>query len=156
WWLLLIPLLLIVIFIAFLLSKPIQVVIPEDIVGMTQEEAIEELENHSLEVGEIIEQSHDEVEEGIVFRVNPNIGETVLEGSEVDLYVSLGEEPFEVEDYTGENFDEVRAELDELGFKVEQTDSEPSETVPAGDIISQDIDPGEEVIVSDTTITFTV
>lgn len=156
WWLLLIPLLLIIIFVAFLLSKPIQVVIPEDIVGMTQEEAIEELENHSLEVGEIIEQSHDEVEEGIVFRVNPNIGETVLEGSEVDLYVSLGEEPFEVEDYTGENFDEVRAELDELGFKVEQTDSEPSETVPAGDIISQDIDPGEEVIVSDTTITFTV
>ena len=156
WWLLLIPLLLLGAFLAFVFTRPVQVVIPEEIVGMTQDEAIEELESHALKVGEIIERSNDEVEEGIVFRVNPNTGATVLEGSEVDLYVSLGEEPYEIEDYTGENFDEIRAELDELGFTVEQTDTESSETVPFGDIISQDIDPGEEVIISDTTITFTV
>lgn len=156
WWLLLIPLLLLGAFLAFVFTRPVQVVIPEEIVGMTQDEAIEELESHALKVGEIIEQSNDEVEEGIVFRVNPNTGATVLEGSEVDLYVSLGEEPYELEDYTGENFEEIRAELDELGFTVEQTDTESSETVPVGHIISQDIDAGEEVIISNTTITFTV
>src|SRR5699024_4533698 len=156
WWWLLIPIILIVVIVAFILSRPVQVVIPEDLIGMTQEEAIDHLEEYSLEVGEIITRPHDEYDEGIVFRVNPNTGATVLEGSEVDLYVSLGEEPYEIEDYTGENFDEIRAELDELGFTVEQTDTESSETVPFGDIISQDIDPGEEVIISDTTITFTV
>lgn len=156
WWLLLIPLLLLGAYLAFILTRPVQVVIPEELVGMTQEEATEELESRSLKVGEIIERSNDEVEEGIVFRVNPNINATVLEGSEVDLYVSLGEEPYEIQDYTGENFDEIRAELDELGFTVEQTDTESSETVPAGHIISQDIESGEEVIISDTTITFTV
>src|SRR5699024_370277 len=120
-----------------------------------QEEAIDHLEEYSLEVGEIITRPHDEYDEGIVFRVNPNTGATVLEGSEVDLYVSLGEEPFEIEDYVGRNYDEVRAELDELGFEV-TSEEETSETIPEGAIIEQNISSGEEVIPSETKITFTV
>ncbi len=156
WWLLLIPLILVVAFVAFLLSRPQQIVIPEDLIGLTEEEAIEELEGIGLIVGDINLQNNEEVEEGIVFRVNPNHGSTVLEGSEVDLYVSLGEAPYEVEDYVGENFDEIRALLDEAGFTVEQTEPESHETIEAGRIIAQDIEPGESVVSSDTTITFTV
>lgn len=155
WWWLLIPIILIVVIVAFILSRPVQVVIPEDLIGMTQEEAIDRLEEYSLEVGEIITRPHDEYDEGIVFRVNPNTGATVLEGSEVDLYVSLGEEPFEIEDYVGRNYDEVRAELDELGFEV-TSEEETSETIPEGAIIEQNISSGEEVIPSETKITFTV
>ena len=155
WWWLLIPIILIVVIVAFILSRPVQVVIPEDLIGMTQEEAIDHLEEYSLEVGEIITRPHDEYDEGIVFRVNPNTGATVLEGSEVDLYVSLGEEPFEIEDYVGRNYDEVRAELDELGFEV-TSEEETSETIPEGAIIEQNISSGEEVIPSETKITFTV
>src|SRR5690625_4541039 len=155
WLWLLIPLILIGVFLAFLLSRPVQVVIPENLVGMTQEEATERLEEVSLKVGEIIEQSNDEYEEGIVFRVNPNEGASVLEESEVDLYVSLGEEPFEIEDYAGENYEEIRAELTEAGFTVESEESS-DETVPEGDIIEQSITPGEEVLPRETTITFTV
>jgi len=155
WLWLLIPLILIGVFLAFLLSKPVQVVIPENLVGLTQEEATERLEEVSLKVGEIIEQSNDEYEEGIVFRVNPNEGASVLEESEVDLYVSLGEEPFEIEDYAGENYEEIRAELTEAGFTVESEESS-DETVPEGDIIEQSITPGEEVLPRETTITFTV
>lgn len=155
WWWLLIPIILIVVIVAFILSRPVQVVIPEDLIGMTQEEAIDRLEEYSLEIGEIITRPHDEYDEGIVFRVNPNTGATVLEGSEVDLYVSLGEEPFEIEDYVGRNYDEVRAELDELGFEV-TSEEETSETIPEGAIIEQNISSGEEVIPSETKITFTV
>ena len=155
WLWLLIPLILIGVFLAFLLSRPVQVVIPENLVGMTQEEATERLEEVSLKVGEIIEQSNDEYEEGIVFRVNPNEGASVLEESEVDLYVSLGEEPFEIEDYAGENYEEIRAELTEAGFTVESEEAS-DETVPEGDIIEQSITPGEEVLPRETTITFTV
>ena len=156
WWLLLISVALITFFIIFLLTRPEQVVVPDELIGMTEEEAIEELESLNLVLGEIHEQSNDDYEEGIVFRVNPNTGSTVLEGAEIDLYVSLGEVPFEVEDYEGEVFDEVRAELDELGFTVEETERETHETIPVGQIIRQDIEPGTEVIASETTITFTV
>ena len=155
WWLLIFPILLVVVFIAYLLSKPVQVIVPEELIGMEQEEATKLLEENSLEVGEIITRPNDDYEEGIVFRINPDIGATVLEGSEVDLYVSLGEETVEVKDYVGKSYEEVRAELDELGFDV-QSEIETSETVPEGAIIEQDIESGEEVVPSETTITFTV
>src|SRR5699024_1975895 len=44
---LLIPLILIGVFLAFLFSRPVQVVIPENLVGLTQEEATERLEEVS-------------------------------------------------------------------------------------------------------------
>ncbi|HLR92248.1 MAG TPA: PASTA domain-containing protein, partial [Atopostipes sp.] len=155
WLWLLIPLILVGVFLAFILQRPAEVIIPEELIGMTEDEAIEYLEEISLAVGEIHEQPNDEYEEGLIFRVNPNTGATVLEGAEIDLYVSQGEEPFVLEDYTDQNFDEVRAILDEAGFTVE-SETDTSEEVSEGDIISQDIESGEEVIPSETTITFTV
>lgn len=155
WWWLLLPIILVVVFVAYLLSKPVQVIIPKELVGLEQEEAVKILEENSLEVGEIITRPNDDYEEGIVFRVNPDIEASVLEGSEVDLYVSLGEETFKIKDYVGKSYEEVRAELDELGFEVE-SETATSETVPEGSIIEQDIDSGEEVVPSETTITFTV
>src|SRR5699024_8168471 len=155
WWWLLLPVILVVVFVAYLLSKPVQVIIPKELVGLEQEEAVKILEENSLEVGEIITRPNDDYEEGIVFRVNPDIEASVLEGSEVDLYVSLGEETFKIKDYVGKSYEEVRAELDELGFEVE-SETATSETVPEGSIIEQDIDSGEEVAPSETTITFTV
>lgn len=155
WWWLLLPVLFVVIFAAYVLSKPAQVIIPESLVGVDQDEAVKLLEEYSLEVGEIITRPNDDYEEGIVFRVNPDTGATVLEGSEVDLYVSLGEEPVKIKDYVGKNYDEVRAELDELGFTVKSKEAS-SETIPEGAIIEQDIASGEEVVPSETTITFTV
>lgn len=154
-WLLLIPLLLLAAGLFFILQRPKQIQIPDELVGMTYEEAVELLAENSLLLGETIEQANDEVEEGIVFRTNPDADSTVREGSEVDLYVSLGEAPFEIEDYVGMTYEEVRAELTDLGFTVEREDS-THESIPEGDIIAQDIEEGEEVIISETTIRFTV
>lgn len=156
WWLMLIPVLLgLLIWLVIYLGRPQQVQIPNELIGLTLDEAVELLEERSLEVGEVVELPNDEVDEGLVFRVNPQAGATVLEGAEVDLYVSLGEEPFEIEDYTGEVYEEIRAELTDLGMRVESTD-EPSEEYEAGEIIRQDIEPGEKVKVSETTINFAV
>lgn len=155
WWLLLIPVLLLAVGLFVLLQRPGQVDIPEELVGLTYDDAVALLEEHALLPGDTIEEANNEVEEGIVFRVNPDLGATVREGSEVDLYVSLGEEPFEMGNYEGNDYEEVRAELTELGFTVESEESS-HETVAAGNIIEQDIDPGEDVLISETTITFTV
>ena len=155
WWLLLIPLLILVAGLIFILQRPGEVDIPNDIIGMTYEDAIELLEEHELLEGEQIEQANDEVEEGLVFRTSPESGATVREGSEVDLYVSLGEELFELEDYEGESFEEVRVELTEAGFTVESEEA-LSSSIEDGHIIDQDIDAGDEVLASEETITFTV
>lgn len=155
WWFLLIPLLILIVVLFILLQRPGQVDIPAELVGITYDDAVELLEEHSLLLGEKIEQANDDVEEGIVFQTSPDSGATVREGTEVDLYVSLGEEPFIMEDYEDEEYEVIRAELSELGFTIEN-EEESSETVPAGYIIAQDIEPGEEVLISETTITFTV
>lgn len=154
-WLLLIPLILLILIFVWLLNRPQQIELSEEIIGLSFDDAIEFLEENELVLGETIERAHDEVPEGIVFDTSPKTGAVIREGSEVDLYVSLGEEPFEIENYEGETYEEVRAELTELGFTVE-SETDFSETVPEGVIISQDIDPGEEVIISETTIVFTV
>lgn len=155
WWLLLIPLILLIIGLIFVLQRPGEVDIPGELIGMTYDDAVELLEEHNLLEGELIEQANDEVEEGIVFQTTPDSGTSVREGTEVDLYVSLGEEPYIVGDYEEENFEEIRAELSELGFTIE-SEPDTSETVEEGHIIAQDIEPGEEVLISETTITFTV
>ena len=152
----LLPIILIIGIVIYLfMSQPKQVLVPEDIVGLDLDSAVELLEENMLELGEVFEQPHDEIEEGLIFKVNPKEGSTVLEGAEVDLYLSLGEKPYVLEDYTGKDYEEVRAELTELGFEVTKEDETSSE-VESGKIIEQDLTAGDEVVISDTIITFLV
>lgn len=156
WLWILIPLLLLIagVAIALFLSRPQEVQVPsfED---MTQEEAEDVLAEYNLLLGEIIERYSEEVDEGIVIDSDPSSGATVREETEVDLIVSTGIEPFEIQNYEDQVYEEIRAELTQLGFEVVSED-ESSEEIAAGNIISQDISPGEEVIPTETTITFTV
>lgn len=155
WWLLIFPVILLAIFIFWVLGRPQEIEIPEELVGLTFDEAVELLIENDLVLGETIERSNDDVEAGIVFQTSPGINTTVREGAEIDLYVSLGEKPFVIDDYTGEEYELVRAELTELGFEVE-SETQNDESIPAGSIIEQDIDPDTEVIISETTIKFIV
>ncbi|MER2180918.1 MAG: PASTA domain-containing protein, partial [Desemzia incerta] len=139
---------------AVYMMTPKDVVIP-NVIEMTPEEAEEELLTVSITVDEVIEEPNEDIEEGLVIRTNPDVGNSVKEDTSVDLYVSSGKATVEFKDYTDENYQEVKAELTELGFTVEAVE-ESSETVPAGDIIEQDIDEDEEVVPSETTVTFTV
>lgn len=155
WWLLIFPILLIAIFLIWALTRPQEIDLPDELIGSTLEEAIELLQENNLMLGETIQQPNDEVEVGLVFRTSPNPGSTVREGASVDLYVSEGEEPYNLSDYVGLNYEEVRAELTELGFSVE-SETRNDESIPAGMIIEQDIDPETDVKISETTITFVV
>ncbi|MBM6613662.1 Stk1 family PASTA domain-containing Ser/Thr kinase [Desemzia sp. RIT804] len=138
---------------AYLLT-PRDVTIP-NLEEMTLEEAETELSKVNLSVDEVFEEPNEEIEEGLVIRSNPNIGNSVKENTQVDLFISSGKATFEFMDYTNKDYQEIRAELTELGFTVESV-QENSEVVPEGDIIAQDIDEDEEVIPSETTVTFTV
>lgn len=154
-WLFIFPVILLAIFLFWVLGRPQEVEIPKELIGLSLDEAEELLVENNLVLGDTIEQSNEEVEAGIVFQTSPGTGGVVREGAEIDLYVSLGEEPYVIKDYTGENYEEVRATLTELGFTVE-SEMINDETVPAGSIMEQDINPATEVKISETTITFIV
>ncbi|MDZ7835320.1 MAG: Stk1 family PASTA domain-containing Ser/Thr kinase [Alkalibacterium sp.] len=138
----------------FIISQPKEVEVP-DLQGVTAEEAQRELENLNLVVGDIIEQNHEEIAENQVIRSRPNAGSVLREDGEVDLYVSIGKTPVAVDNYVGDVFEDVRAELTEMGFTVER-ENDNDRIIPEGQIISQSVGAGEEVIPSETTIVLTV
>lgn len=126
-----------------------------DVTGLTEEQAIERLEEAALALGDIIEEESNDYDEGIVIRTNPDVNSSVKEGSEINLYVSSGGERVEVPDVTGLSYREARQELEDLGFTVIR-EEESSETVPSGDVIHQNIDAGEEVVPVKTELILTV
>lgn len=153
-------LLLSVFFIAVGIASAAYLLTPKDVTipnleEMTLEEAEMELSQVNLSVDEVTEEPNEEIEEGLVIRSNPSIGDSVKENTQVDLFVSSGKATVEFKDYTNEDYQEVRAELTEIGFTVESV-QESSEVVPEGTIIEQDITEDEEVVPSETTVTFTV
>lgn len=141
-------------FFAIALTAPKDISVP-DLSGMTEEEATKVLAANELVLGKVIEEADDEIEEGLVIQTNPKNGSSIKEHSSVDLLVSSGKETITFLDYTGKPYEEVRAELREQKFVINRVD-ESSDTVDEGLIISQDIYKDQEVVPSETTVTFTV
>lgn len=134
-------------------QEPDTVEIPA-IYNVSESTARRLLEEARLSVGEIHEEYHDEIEAEYVIRSSPEVGESVPPDSTVDLYISMGTEPFTVDDYEGRNYQAVRDSLVDAGFIVERSD-EYSEA-ENGTIIAQSIDPGEELDPKGTSIRLTV
>lgn len=155
-WLTLLLLLLVVAgsVVAFTLTAPKDVSVP-DVVGLSEDEAEEVLLEAKLQVSKTIVETSEDVEEGMVTRTDPETGSSVKEETDVNLYISSGKETVSFKDYTGEPYEEVRAELIDQGFKTERVDAS-SDTYPEGTIIEQSVAEDEEVVPSETTVTLTV
>ncbi len=139
------------------ISSSSQVEIP-DVQGMTVAQAEKALENEGLEVSEeTVEEASDEIEEGKVIGTDPDIGEKVKKGSEVTLIISTGSDKIEIEDYTGENINDVKEELEAYGIKVitDTKDVASSEGAEENIILEQDVEPGTLLGDGDT-ITLTI
>ncbi|MHA6251343.1 Stk1 family PASTA domain-containing Ser/Thr kinase [Oceanobacillus sp. CAU 1775] len=129
------------------LLQPDDIELP-DFVEWEYEEAKEALEELNLLVEQELDYS-DEIPEGHVIEMKPRAGRTVKEGSIVTLLVSEGKELITMEDYVGEDFEQVFEELEELGF-VDILPLEKYSDEPAGQIITQiQPSPGSEVVPSE-------
>jgi serine/threonine-protein kinase len=95
------------------------------------------------------------VKKGYVIRTDPDHGTSVKSGSKVNLIVSSGVKKYTVDDYTGESYTDVAADLRSRGFKVRK-DVKYSSSSTIGTILSQSILAGKKVDPEKTTITFTV
>ena len=95
------------------------------------------------------------IDEGLVTRTTPAAGSIRKEGTEITLYVSLGDVTVEIEDYTGENFSEVKGRLEALNLVVymdyyELEDGEDPNDYEEGIIVSQSVKPGERLSEGDS------
>lgn len=107
------------------------------VVGSSQEDAEAALTGTGLAVGEIRPEFSEDVAEGDVIRADPAVGALVNHDSPVALVVSQGRQPIDVPGVAGSSLADARAAIEGAALTVGDTREEVSETVPAGDVISQ-------------------
>lgn len=136
------------------LFEPRQVAVP-NVAGMERDEAVEELQAAGFVVGEEKEQFSDDVEAGLVIRTIPEALKMRDRESEIQLFISNGQESKEIADYVGRNIDETLELLEDADFKSIEPSEEFSDE-PAGTILEQDPKGGTEVIIQETDLEFVV
>lgn len=127
-----------------------------DVTGYTISEAINALQDAGFVVSdEQREESSATIAEGLVTKTSPAAGSKRKEGTEIILYVSLGDITVEIEDYTGENYSEVKGRLEALNLVVYmdyyelQEDESPSD-YEEGIIVDQSVEPGTRLSEGDS------
>ena len=129
-----------------LLSKgPERIAVPS-ITGMTPDAASAALIAAGLKVGTTTQNYSSTITTGMVIDGDPVSGTPVRRGSLVNLVISKGIQTLTVNSYVGLSGDQATNELTSAGFKVISTFGY-SDTVPAGDVISQTPDSGAPVAV---------
>ena len=127
-----------------------------DVSGYTVSEAINALQDAGFIVAdEQRSEASDTIDEGLVTKTSPAAGSIRKEGTEIILYISLGDVTVEIEDYTGQNYNEVRGRLEALNIVVYIE----SRDIPEGDdpadyeegiVMDQSIEPGERLSEGDS------
>ena len=119
-----------------------------DVSNLTEAEAANKLRSLNLEVAlESKEEASDKIEEGKVIATDPVIGRIVKEGTKITLIVSSGVKTYEVVDFTGKNYIEVKTELEKM-YKIEVTieqkevDVKNDKKYDEQEIIGQNVNPG--------------
>ena len=115
-----------------------------DIIGLTEEEALQLIREAGLVRGQVDREFDPDVPEGRVISSNPAAGEEVPAGSQVSYVISRGEELVTVRPAVNRSEAEAIARLEEQGLEV-NVDREFSAVVAEGFVISQDPEPGAQV-----------
>lgn len=142
-------------FIVPTLLLPKDVKVP-DVAGETYEDASNILKEQGFEVSEPILQSNEEMEEGNVIKTDPSANDITKEGATITVYESSGKAKVMLDDYVGKKIDRVKSILEMKGFKDIEIEENPDEKEPAGNILTQFPEVGEEIIPSVDLIKFTV
>ena len=120
-----------------------------NVTNMSVIDAELELKNSGFEVAlETKKEENNEIEKGKVIKTDPQAGRTIKKGSTITLYESLGAETYTVEDYTGDNYIEIRTLLKEvhgLEVTVEKKDVDSTKDYSEQEIIGQSVPAGTQL-----------
>ena len=126
-------------------SGPDSVVLPDNLVGMTPEDARKAIEalglKWELDSGKV---ASDTVAEGKVAQTNPSPGSKVKAGQTIRVYLSSGSDEVEVPDLSGMSQDQARSALKAVGLELGNVTSVDSEK-DKDRIVAQDPATGTKV-----------
>ncbi len=145
-------------FIVPAVTKPKNVIVP-NCQGLKVSQCEKKLQALGLEVKTDIKTiPSSKVDKGKVVKTDPEKDRSVKQGTKVTIYKSSGEETFEIEDYTGQNYIEVQTILETkygLDVSVEKRDVDASEReYDEQEIIGQSLAAGSEVKEGDSIILY--
>jgi beta-lactam-binding protein with PASTA domain/uncharacterized lipoprotein YbaY len=125
--------------------SPTTVVVPKT-KGMTEADAVVEMTDAGLRIGDRIRRSNADIPAGSVIKSDPSGGTSVPSGTRVDLYISTGPsatptpKPVTVPDVRGMAEADAIIALTDAGLEIGQRFRQLDPDLPAGDVI--DTDPG--------------
>ncbi len=144
-----IVLLLVGIFIVYPKITEVPDIVIPNVSGMTVQKAENTLKNKGFEVAIQVEQVSDEkIAAGLIVKTSPAIGRKVKKGTTIILYESLGSTVYEIEDFTGKNYIEIKTILTtkyNLNVTIEKIDVENDENLDKQAIIKQEPAVGTKV-----------
>lgn len=140
--------------VTIVLSLGVELYPVPEMAGRTLEEAEAALAEVDLELGRVREKFSESVPDDQVVRSTPVAGKELRPGAAVDLVVSKGRRPINVGDWVGEPADEAQRTLERKGLVVQRNEDVFSDSVPAGDVVSQE--PGGGTLFKGDTVTLTV
>jgi serine/threonine-protein kinase len=108
------------------------------VLGLSQADAEQRLEAAGLGVTIGEPDYSSTVDKGLVMATDPDVGERVLDGSEVTLTISLGREVYQLPKLTGITEDQAQDRIVSAHMAFGKTTREFSETVPEGIVIASD------------------
>lgn len=129
-----------------------------DVSNKSVSDATRELEKLGLKVNAKDKEIYsDEIEADKVIKTDPRAGKNVKSGTKITLYISIGSEGFEVENYVGKKFEDVKADLEGKGITVKSEEEEYSDqdNIEDGVILKQNIEVGQKIKKGDEII-FTI
>ena len=111
-----------------LTTREVKDIIVPNVVNLTTDEAIEKLTKAGFTYT-TEQKNSDTVEEGTVIKTNPKAGSTRKKGDTITIVESIGGNYHYLEDYTGKNYNEIKAKLELLKINVliEKKDVEDKE-----------------------------
>lgn len=126
-----------------------------DVSGLSVSDAIKKLQDEGFKVADKQEEiSSTEIEEGKVIKTNPPANIKRKNGTEVTIYISLGDTQIPIEDYTGKSYLEIKGKLEALKLRViiEKKDVEDGkeDNYEDGKIIDQSVKAGEKLSEGDS------
>ena len=145
-----IVLILVVIFIIYPKITQVPDVVIPNVAGMTVQKAEETLRKKGFTISNEDPEkiSSEDIEEGLIVKTSPSIGRKVKKGASIKLYQSIGNTVYEIEDYTGKNYIEVRTILTSqygLNVVIDKKDVGDEKEYDEQEIIGQDLEVGTKV-----------
>jgi beta-lactam-binding protein with PASTA domain/serine/threonine protein kinase len=126
-----------------------------DVTNQSLDQAKQTLQASGYSIGNTNEVYSSDVSEGNVVSTDPAAGQQADKSTRVNINVSKGTEQVSVPDVTGKSASKAESQLSKQGLTAQQGDSEYSDTVAKGQVISTDPTAGT-MVDKGSTVTYVV